>query len=227
MTHMAASCTSFIHLEVITVNTSSRTCTVSPEPSSSPQLSFFRPVPVQVVLRLGQAWLHWSHTLTQITRKFLAADNISHWDVLHFHCSTFIIHSILKKRTLITHQYSRISSTPSTFCLQIRRWDDAWHGTDTDPAEVLWVPVASWELERVQSVCLSFHGDPVQLLSLWPSGGTSGVMSLSGKDGAKWQAELWDCWPTHFGRTLSLTTKKRQPTGQSPASDSRETWNQK
>lgn len=49
----------------------------------------------------------------------------------------------------------------------------------------------------------------VQLLSLRPSGGTSAVMSLSGKDGAKWLAELWDCWLRRFGRTLPLTTQRR------------------
>lgn len=38
-------------------------------------------VPVQVVLRLSQAWLHWrSHTLTQITHTFLTA--VFHWDVI-------------------------------------------------------------------------------------------------------------------------------------------------
>lgn len=120
-----------------------------------------------------------------------------------FPCSTFIFHSA---RTLVTHQYSQTSSTRSAVCLQICRWDDERHGANTDPAKVLWVPVASWELERVQRVCLCFHGDLSSCL--WPSGGTSAVMSLSGKGRAKWQAELWDCWPTHSGRTSPPTTKK-------------------
>ncbi len=88
--HLAASRTSFTHHEIITVSTSCRTCTVSPELFSSPLLSVSCSNPVQVVLRLSQAWLHWeSHTLTQIIHKFLTADSSFLWNVFHFHCSTF------------------------------------------------------------------------------------------------------------------------------------------
>lgn len=79
-------------------------------------------------------------------------------------------------------------------------------------------PVASWEPDPRIS-WLSRR--PVQLLGLWSSGRTSAVMSLPGRDGAAWRAELWDCWLTVSGRTLTMKKsqdKEWRPTGWSSVS---------
>lgn len=139
-----------------------------------------------------------SHPDPNYSQVFLTAGMVCagmffflHFFFLHFCCSTFIIQSILKDEN------NDLSSINGLLGIMGRCTTQDKH----------LIRRGSWgfPLHHENSSECRF----VQLLSLRPSGGTSAVMSLSGKDGAKWLAELWDCWLKRFGRTLPLTTQRR------------------
>lgn len=135
-------------------------------------------VPVQVVLRLSQAWLHWrSHTLTQITHKFLTA--VFHWDVIHFAALLSLFLRWGNSLLINTATFLKLCSvTNMGRCMTLaKHWFD----------EALLL-ISSWELEWVQRMCVN----------------VSVAISQAVKSRTQWRnicgdiTEQWDFWlPRH------------------------------